>query len=78
MRQRGSSPIRSLTAHLSRQQKKSMCPTSSAGQKQLFEVTNLNSGQGFDLGDNDCVIRLYEMIDCDEGGFKDTAGWRFR
>jgi hypothetical protein len=61
-------------------QTKRMCPSSSSeilGIK--FEVQNQNTNQGFDLGDDDCVKRLYSEIDsCERGGESAYSGWRFR
>lgn len=61
-------------------QTKSMCPRS--GGKSLgllFEVQNLNTGAGFDLGDDDCYQRLTnEIFGCGNGGESTVSGWRFR
>jgi hypothetical protein len=67
-----------FTGNFNPGQTKSMCPKSgSLGT--LFEVQNQNPNQGFDLGDDDCVKRLYSEIDsCHWGGESSYSGWRFR
>ena len=61
-------------------QTKSMCPRSGPRSLGLvFEVQNLNSQTGFDLGDDDCYTRLTnEIFGCSMGGESRIAGWRFR
>jgi hypothetical protein len=67
-----------FTGNFAPGQTKSMCPKSgSLGT--LFEVQNQNTNQGFDLGDDDCIKRLYSEIDsCNWGGESSYSGWRFR
>jgi len=57
-----------------------MCPkTNWGGQRNAFEVQNLNTKDSFDLGDQDCVDRLgAEVRNCLYGGESTVAGWRFR
>ena len=58
---------------------KSLCVQHSNTQKYNFYVQNLNTGQGFDLKDDDCALRLENEINgCDRGGDSTIAGWRFR
>lgn len=39
----------------------------------------MNTEEGFDLGDSDCVTRLNnEIFACSHGGESTVAGWRFR
>lgn len=61
-------------------QTKAMCPRSGGRQLGLlFEVQNLNTNTGFDLGDDDCYNRLTaEIFGCGNGGESVVAGWRFR
>jgi hypothetical protein len=49
-----------------------------AGGHIYMEVTNQNTGAGFNLGDSDCTKQLWERIDaCAKGGISDVAGWHF-
>lgn len=58
-------------------QTKAMCP--GPDNHVLFEVQNQNPTQAFDLGDDDCVQRLQEVMDkCYFGGEISVAGWRFK
>ncbi|KAK3996565.1 hypothetical protein QBC44DRAFT_402095 [Cladorrhinum sp. PSN332] len=60
-------------------QAKSACIQHSGTQKFDLFVQNLNTGAGFDLGDNDCVLRLQNIVNgCAKGGQDDISGWRFR
>ena len=55
------------------------CIQYSGTSKFEFSVQNLNTGASFDLGDDDCVLRLENEINgCGRGGESDVAGWRFR
>lgn len=69
-----------FTGNFAPRQTKSMCPRS--GSKNLgllFEVQNLNTNTGFDLGNDDCYKRLTnEIFGCGKGGESTVAGWRFR
>lgn len=69
-----------FTGNFAPRQTKSMCPRS--GSKNLgllFEVQNLNTNTGFDLGNDDCYQRLTnEIFGCGQGGESTVAGWRFR
>ena len=70
-----------FTGNFASGQTKSMCPKSKFDRYSTtkFEVQNQNNGQGFDLGDDDCVKRLYSEIDsCNWGGESSYSGWRFR
>jgi hypothetical protein len=70
-----------FTGNFAPGQTKSMCPKSkySNSGKTKFEVQNQNKNTGFDLGDDDCVKRLYSEIDsCSWGGESSYSGWRFR
>jgi len=70
-----------FTGNIAPAQTKSMCPSSKYpnNAKVKFEVQNQNTNQGFDLGDDDCVKRLYSELDsCKWGGESTYSGWRFR
>lgn len=57
---------------------KRACVQHSGTQKFEFLVQNLNSRDGFDLGDGDCVWRLQNEVNgCEKGGSSDISGWRF-
>ncbi|TGJ84832.1 hypothetical protein E0Z10_g3901 [Xylaria hypoxylon] len=58
---------------------KSFCVQSTPTQRLDVLVQNLNTAQGFDIGDPDCVFRLENIINgCDRGGQDDVSGWRFK
>ncbi|KAH8585292.1 hypothetical protein B0O99DRAFT_696679 [Bisporella sp. PMI_857] len=66
-----------FTGYYSPGQTKAMCPRD-GGIGLVFEVQNLNN-DGFDLGDDDCLLRLKnEILACSHGGESTVAGWRFR
>ena len=45
----------------------------------FFEITNLNTGASFDLGNDDCKNRLHDEVwGCGAGGESTIAGWKFR
>ncbi|GAB7359176.1 hypothetical protein MBLNU230_g5243t1 [Neophaeotheca triangularis] len=69
-----------FTGNFAPGQTKSMCPTSKYGGKKVaFQVQNLNTKTGFDLGDGDCYNRLNsEITKCQYGGETNAAGWRFK
>ncbi|KAK4631959.1 hypothetical protein CLAFUW4_02591 [Fulvia fulva] len=69
-----------FTGWYAARQTKSMCPRASSNNMGLlFEVQNLNSNTGFDLGDDDCYNRLTnEIFGCGQGGESTVSGWRFR
>jgi hypothetical protein len=70
-----------FTGNFAPGQTKSMCPKSKYSNlgTTKFEVQNQNTNTGFDLGDDDCVKRLYSEIDsCNWGGESSYSGWRFR
>ena len=70
-----------FTGQYSPGQTKSMCPHSkySGNANVKFEVENQNKNAGFDLGDDDCVKRLYSEIDsCSWGGESSYSGGRFK
>ncbi|KAI0449462.1 hypothetical protein F5B21DRAFT_509150 [Xylaria acuta] len=60
-------------------QAKSFCVQSTGMQRLDVLVQNLNTAQGFDIADVDCVFRLENIINgCDRGGQDDISGWRFK
>jgi hypothetical protein len=70
-----------FTGYFNPGQTKTMCPSSKYpnNAKVKVEVQNQNNNAGFDLGDDDCVKRLYSEIDsCSWGGESSYSGWRFR
>ncbi|KAI3391928.1 hypothetical protein diail_6630, partial [Diaporthe ilicicola] len=69
-----------FTGNFAPRQTKSMCPRSATRSLGLlFEVQNLNTNTGFDLGDDDCYNRLNnEIFGCGNGGESTVSGWRFR
>ncbi|KAF2208057.1 hypothetical protein CERZMDRAFT_91650 [Cercospora zeae-maydis SCOH1-5] len=67
-----------FTGYFAARQTKSMCPRS-GGKGLLFEVQNMNTNTGFDLGNDDCYNRLSnEIFGCVWGGQSEVSGWRFR
>lgn len=55
------------------------CIQYSGTSKFEFSVQNQNLGASFDLGDDDCVLRLENEINgCGRGGESSVAGWHFR
>lgn len=59
-------------------QAKSLCIQHSPTQRFEFRVQNTNTGQGFDLADADCVLRLQNEINaCAKGGDSTISGWNF-
>jgi hypothetical protein len=53
---------RIFTGFYQPRQPKSMCPRTRTGVPNLYQVQNLNSGAGFDLGNDDCFDRLANAI----------------
>ncbi|KAK4496652.1 hypothetical protein PRZ48_012634 [Zasmidium cellare] len=62
-----------FTGFYDRLQSKEMCVEGN-----FFQVKNENGNQGFDLDNNDCIMRLYNEISCGKGGENHVAGWFFR
>jgi hypothetical protein len=61
------------------EQTKAMCPRTEGDIGVFFQVQNLNTNTGFDLGDDNCYLRLSNLIDgCSRGGEDIIAGWHFR
>ncbi|KAK3313348.1 hypothetical protein B0H66DRAFT_629101 [Apodospora peruviana] len=58
-------------------QPKHACVNYGGDNRVVFMVQNLNANAGFDLADQDCIYRLFQMVDCISGGTQDVAGWRF-
>jgi hypothetical protein len=53
-----------------------MCPRTEGDIGVFFQVQNLNTNTGFDLGDDNCYLRLSNLIDgCSRGGEDIIAGW---
>jgi len=70
-----------FTGNFAPGQTKRMCPKSKYSNlgTTLFEIENQNKNAGFDLGNDDCVMRLYSEIEkCDYGGESSYSGWRFK
>ncbi|KAL0939647.1 uncharacterized protein CTRU02_206257 [Colletotrichum truncatum] len=58
---------------------KNACVNISGTQSIRMSVGNLNKNTGFDLGDQDCTLRLQnEINNCGKGSEHDVSGWRFR
>lgn len=59
---------------------KTVCVNSDANNQMRywFIIQNLNRNQGFDLDDEDCLMRLANEIDgCSSGGITEAFGWKF-
>jgi len=70
-----------FTGNFAPGQTKRMCPKSKYSNvgTTLFEVENQNKNAGFDLGNDDCVLRLNSEIEkCEFGGESSYSGWRFK
>lgn len=64
-------------------QTKRFCREQSLGkdgyQRNFFEITNLNGGASFDLGNTDCYNRMHDEVwGCGAGGESTISGWKFR
>ncbi|KAH6672629.1 hypothetical protein B0J14DRAFT_374965 [Halenospora varia] len=67
-----------FTGYFSPGQTKSMCPRADSDIPMLFKIENQNKSVGFDLGDDDCYLRLNNLITgCSRGGDDQIAGWHF-
>lgn len=68
-----------LQGFFAKEQTKGACVRIDDDQSVKFSVKNLNTRDGFDLADGDCIKELNREVDlCNRGGESTTAGWRFR